>query len=67
MAGAAYDEDQEEPAEADEDEAESQNVQQKGSFAQRFVARREAKRARKSGGTSLGDRLRGLVAERPET
>ena len=67
MAGAAYDEDQEGPAEADEDEAESQNVQQKGSFAQRFVARREAKRARKSGGTSLGDRLRGLVAERPET
>jgi hypothetical protein len=67
MASAAYDEDQEGPVEADEDEAESQTVQQKGSFAQRFVARREAKRARKSGGTSLGDRLRGLVAERPET
>lgn len=65
MAGAAHDADQEGPAEADEDEAESE--QQKGSFAQRFVARREAKRARKSGGTSLGDRLRGLVAERPET
>ena len=65
MAGAAHDQDQEGPAEADEDEAESE--QQKGSFAQRFVARREAKRARKSGGTSLGDRLRGLVAERPET
>ncbi|MGZ8400865.1 MAG: hypothetical protein ACXWVI_06165, partial [Methyloceanibacter sp.] len=60
MAGAAHDADQEGPAEADEDEAESE--QQKGSFAQRFVARREAKRARKSGGTSLGDRLRGLVA-----
>ena len=67
MASAAYDEDQEGPVEADEDEAEGQTVQQKGSFAQRFVARREAKRARKSGGTSLGDRLRGLVAERPET
>lgn len=65
MAGAAHDADQEGPAEADEDEAESE--QQKGSFAQRFVARREAKRARKSGGTSLGDRLRSLVAERPET
>ena len=67
MAGAAHDADQEGPAEADEDEAESESEQQKGSFAQRFVARREAKRARKSGGTSLGDRLRGLVAERPET
>lgn len=67
MAGAARDADQEGRAEADEDEVASESEQQKGSFAQRFVARREAKRARKSGGTSLGDRLRGLVAERPET
>ena len=37
------------------------------SFARRFVARREARRARKSGGTSLRDRLRGLTAERPDT
>ncbi len=33
----------------------------KGSFARRFVARREARRARKSGGSSLSARLRGLV------
>jgi predicted nucleic acid-binding Zn-ribbon protein len=52
-------------AEADDDETETEH--QKGSFAKRFVARREARRARKSGGTSLGDRLRGLVADRPET
>jgi hypothetical protein len=62
-AGMASATDQDGPAEADEEETE----QQKGSFARRFVARREAKRARKSGGTSLGDRLKGLVAERPET
>jgi hypothetical protein len=37
------------------------------SFARRFVARREARRARKAGGTSLRDRLRGLTAERTET
>jgi hypothetical protein len=67
MARAGHDEEQDGPADTDEDEAESETEQQKGSFAQRFVARREARRARKSGGTSLGDRLRGLVAERPET
>jgi hypothetical protein len=39
----------------------------KGSFAQRFVARREARRASKGGGASLSARLKGLVAERPET
>jgi predicted nucleic acid-binding Zn-ribbon protein len=54
-------------AQADEDEAASESGSQKASFAQRFVARREARRARKPGGTSLGDRLRGLVADRPET
>jgi hypothetical protein len=54
-------------AQADEDEAASESGSQKVSFAQRFVARREARRARKPGGTSLGDRLRGLVADRPET
>ena len=36
------------------------------SFARRFVARREGRGSRKKGGTSLGERLRGLVAERPE-
>lgn len=67
MARATPDEEQHGPAGAEEDEAERDTEQQKGSFAQRFVARREARRARKSGGTSLGDRLRGLVADRPET
>jgi hypothetical protein len=37
------------------------------SFARKFVARRETRRARKAGGTSLRERLRGLTAERPET
>ena len=41
------------------------------SIAQRFAARRERRRSRKaaggSGGGSLRDRLRGLVAESPET
>jgi hypothetical protein len=47
------------------DEAEDARDESK-SFARRFVARREARRARKAGGTSLRDRLRGLSAERPE-
>ena len=51
----------------DESEAEGETDDRKGSFAQRFVARREARRGRKTGGMSLGDRLRGLVADRPET
>jgi len=39
-----------------------------GSIAQRFAARRERRRANKaSGGGSLRDRLRGLVAEQPKT
>lgn len=47
------------------DEAEDARDESK-SFARRFVARREARRARKAGGTTLRDRLRGLAAERPE-
>jgi len=54
------------PAE-DDDQTESGAEEQSASFAQRFVARREARRTRKGGGMSLGARLRGLVAERPET
>lgn len=50
----------EEPAEAEED-VDSEAEEAKGSFARRFVARREARRARKSGGGSLSARLRGLV------
>ena len=49
----------EEPEDAAEDDADSEEA--KGSFARRFVARREARRARKSGGSSLSARLRGLV------
>jgi hypothetical protein len=39
----------------------------RGMLAKRFAARREKRRSRKSEGVSLSDRLRGLVAERPET
>ncbi len=56
----------EEPGD-DAEEAESEGAEQKSSLARRFVARREARRARKTGGISLSDRLRGLVADRPET
>jgi hypothetical protein len=56
----------EEPGD-DAEEAESEGGEQKSSLARRFVARREARRARKTGGISLSDRLRGLVADRPET
>ncbi len=48
-----------EPEDAAEEDADSDEA--KGSFARRFVARREARRARKSGGSSLSARLRGLV------
>jgi hypothetical protein len=48
-----------EPQDAAEEDADSDEA--KGSFARRFVARREARRARKSGGSSLSARLRGLV------
>ena len=69
-AGMTRTEEVREPAEPEadnDDDAEGEAEEQPASFAQRFVARREARRARKSGGTSLGARLRGLVAERPET
>ncbi len=51
------------------DATEDENAREEPkSFARRFVARREARRAGKAGGgTSLRDRLRGLTAERPET
>ena len=64
MARAAYSEEPDNPA---EDEADSETEEPKGSFARRFVARREARRSRKTGGASLSDRLRGLVAERHDT
>ncbi|MGZ8416690.1 MAG: hypothetical protein ACXWVQ_06850, partial [Methyloceanibacter sp.] len=51
-----------EPDELAEEDADSEAEEAKGSFARRFVARREARRARKSGGgSSLSARLRGLV------
>jgi len=53
-----------------EDEIEAE-APEGASIAQRFAARRERRRSRKaaggSGGGSLRDRLRGLVAESPET
>ena len=65
MARAAHTEDDSAEAQADGDEGDAS--EEPKSFARRFVARREARRTRKTGGTSLRDRLRGLVAERPET
>jgi len=56
----------EEPA-APEQEADGEAEEPKGMLAKRFAARREKRRGRKSEGVSLSDRLRGLVAERPET
>ena len=64
MAGpATYGEEPDRPA---EEEADTETEEPKGSFARRFVARREARRSRKTEGNSLSDRLKGLVAERHE-
>jgi hypothetical protein len=52
-------------ADAPDDQADGTPAEPKG-FARRFVARREGRLGRKKGSTSLGERLRGLVAERPE-
>jgi hypothetical protein len=52
-------------ADEPDDQADDAQAEPK-SFARRFVARREGRRGRKKGSTSLGDRLRGLVAERPD-
>jgi hypothetical protein len=57
----------EEPDGPAEEEADAEPQEPKSSFARRFVARREARRSRKTEGTSSSDRLRGLVAERHET
>ena len=54
------------PAEDEVDEDAEEAREEPKSFARKFVARREARRARKGGGTSLRDRLRGLTAERPD-
>jgi hypothetical protein len=60
--GRAGNEAADEPDELAEEDADSEAEEAKGSFARRFVARREARRARKSGGGgSLSARLRGLV------
>ena len=60
------------PEEVGSDRAENEIEAEapKSSIAQRFAARRERRRSRKTtggGGGSLRDRLRGLVAESPET
>jgi hypothetical protein len=54
------------PAEDEVEEDAEEAREEPKSFARRFVARREARRSRK-GGSSLGDRLRGLTAERPDS
>jgi hypothetical protein len=58
-----------EPEAPAEEEAESEAEEPRGPLAKRFAARREKRRARKAQGqsVSLSDRLRGLVADRPET
>ena len=56
----------EEPDDAVAEDTDSEAEEAKGSLARRFVARREARRARKTGG-SLSARLRGLVAERHDS
>ena len=50
----------------DDDEAEDTGEEPKG-LARRFIDRKEARRARKARGSSLSERLRGLIAEQPET
>ena len=50
------------PAEDEVEEDAEEAREEPKSFARKFVARR----ARKGGGTSLRDRLRGLTAERPD-
>jgi chromosome segregation ATPase len=52
--------------EEEEEEAPSEPAEPKGGLAKRFAARR-AKRSGKGSGGSLSDRLRGLVADSPET
>ena len=52
---------------APEEAADGDAEEPKGMLAKRFAARREKRRGRKTEGVSLSDRLRGLVAERPET
>jgi hypothetical protein len=51
------------PEEPLEDSA-GNEAESEGTVAQRFASRREARRAGKGGGASLGARLKGLVAER---
>src|SRR5262245_23404371 len=54
------------PAEDEIEQDAEEAREEPKSFARKFVARREARRARKAGGTTLRDRLRGLTAERPD-
>jgi hypothetical protein len=55
------------PAEEEEEqEAKPEPPEPKGSLAKRFAARRAQRRGGKKGG-SLSERLRGLVAEAPES
>jgi len=49
-----------------DDEADDTGEEPKG-LARRFIGRKEARRAGKARGSSLSERLRGLIAERPET
>ena len=59
MSAATHDDQPDDSADA---EAEQAGKAERGSFARRFVARREGRRSHK-GERSLGDRLKGVVAE----
>ena len=74
-AEAPYEEQAEAPSEeeyaeedyVEEEGAEEEPEQQKNTLAQRFAARRAKRTSDKAGGGSLSSRLRGLVADHPET
>jgi len=55
-----------EARQTDDDEADDTGEEPRG-LARRFIGRKEARRAGKARGSSLSERLRGLIAERPET
>jgi hypothetical protein len=62
------------PADEEEDDIEAPQTdeaegadEEPGGLARRFIGRREARRARKARGSSLSERLRGLITEQPET
>lgn len=62
-----YRSEEEHVEEAVEEDVSEQPEEQRTSLAQRFASRRAKRNAEKTGGGSLTSRLRGLVADSPET